>query len=140
MEEKKCSFSMQILPGGPAGGGNGPKDSLRWRLAFSAGSLTKFTFQALLLSAQSCQSGYECRRVSPMSAVHHRETVCCLSSASETGGCNSPGAAARCPGAEPSPPMALTAVGSQFPCLWSRREGKAQVTNYGRASPGEQSN
>lgn len=35
--------------------------------------------------------------------------------ASKTGGCNSPGAAACCPGAEPSPPMALTAAGESIP-------------------------
>lgn len=57
--------------------------------------------------------------------------------ASETGGCNSPGVTARCPGAELSPPMALTAVGSRFPRLWSWRERKAQVTSYGRVSPGD---
>lgn len=47
--------------------------------------------------------------------------------ASDIGGCNSHGAAACYCGIQLSPPMALTAVGSQFPRLWSWREGKEQA-------------
>lgn len=56
--------------------------TLRRTLPFSVGSLTKFTFQALLLITCMCQSGCEWRRVSPVSSAHGREMVCCPSSAS----------------------------------------------------------
>lgn len=56
-----CTFSL--------GGRDGPKASLFRILAFSARILTKFTFQALLVSPGMCQAGWECRTIIPASSV-----------------------------------------------------------------------